>query len=84
MACDFASFTSIVSNWRYFQPGKWRNIVGGQVRQVRWVEDDNHVLGKKFPGEEGSMRQCVIMMKHQVLLSPKFRMKSLHIFTQSP
>jgi hypothetical protein len=35
-------------------------------------------------GEKGSVRQRVIVMQQPVLLSPKFGVKSLHIFTQSP
>jgi hypothetical protein len=42
------------------------------------------VFGQKFPGEKGSVRQCVVMMQQPVLLSPKFEAKSSHIFMQSP
>jgi hypothetical protein len=45
--------------------------------------DDSHVVfGQKFPGEKGSEKRCVVMMQQPVLLSPKFRAKSLHIFMQ--
>jgi hypothetical protein len=48
------------------------------------VEDDSHfVFGQEFPGEEGSVRRCVVMMQHPVLLSPKFGAKSSYIFMQS-
>jgi hypothetical protein len=48
---------------------------------VGWAGDYSHVdFGKKFPGEKGSVRQ---LMQQPVLLSPKFRGKSLHIFMQS-
>jgi hypothetical protein len=42
----------------------------GQVRRVRWVEDDSHVFGQKFPGKKGSVRRCVVMMQQPALLSP--------------
>jgi hypothetical protein len=41
-------------------------------------------LIKKFPGEKGSVKRCVVVMQQLVFLSPKFGMKSSHIFTQSP
>jgi hypothetical protein len=46
--------------------------------------DDSHVSGKKFSGEKGSERQCIVMMQQPVLLLQKFEAKSLHIFMQSP
>jgi hypothetical protein len=50
-------------------------------RKVGWVEDDSHVvLGKKFPGEKGSVRRCVVMMQQPVIFSPKFGEKSSHVF----
>jgi hypothetical protein len=49
------------------------------------VGDDSHDgFGQKFPGEKGNVRQCVVMIEQPVLLSPKFRMKSSHIFMKSP
>jgi hypothetical protein len=46
------------------------------------VGDDSHFdFGQKFPGEKGSVRQCVVMMQQPVLLSPKLGAKSLHVFT---
>jgi hypothetical protein len=49
------------------------------------VEDDSHVaFGQKFPGEKESVRWCVVMKQQSAPLSPKFMVKSLHIFTQSP
>jgi hypothetical protein len=47
------------------------------------VGDDSHVfLGRKFLVEK-DVRQCVVLMKHPFLLSPKFGAKSSHIFMQS-
>jgi hypothetical protein len=52
--------------------------------KVGWVGDDSHtVFGQKFPGEKGSVRLCVVMMKQPVLWTPKFGAKSLNIFVQS-
>jgi hypothetical protein len=60
----------------YLQSGKQRKVAGGYVRQVGWVGNESHVpFGQKFPGEKGSMHQ-------PVLLSPKFEVKSSHIFKQ--
>jgi hypothetical protein len=37
------------------------------------MEDDSHVIfGQKFPGEEGSVRLCFVVMQQPVLSSPKF------------
>jgi hypothetical protein len=36
---------------------------------------------KKIPVDAGSVRQCVVLMKQPVHLSPKFGTKSSHIFT---
>jgi hypothetical protein len=53
----------------------------GKQRKVGWVGDDSHVVfGTKFPGEKGSVRQCAVKQQ-PVLLLPKFRAKSLLIFT---
>jgi hypothetical protein len=41
-------------------------------------------LVKKFPGEKGSMRWCVIMMQQPDILMPKFGVKYLHIFVHLP
>jgi hypothetical protein len=47
------------------------------------VGDDSHVVfGQEFAGENGSMRRCVVVMQLEVLWSPKFKVKSLLIFTQ--
>jgi hypothetical protein len=55
---------------------KGKSQVGGDYSQV--------VFGQKFPGEKGSVRQCIAMMLQPVILSPKFGVKSSHIFTQWP
>jgi hypothetical protein len=35
--------------------------------------DESHVaFGQKFPGEKGSVKQCVVVMQQPVLLLPKF------------
>jgi hypothetical protein len=40
-------------------------------------EDDSHViLGQNFSGEEGSVRQCVLLMQQLILLSPNFEAKT--------
>jgi hypothetical protein len=57
----------------------------GKQRKVGWVWDDSYaVFGKKFPGEKGSMRQCIVMMQQPFLLLPQFGMKFSQIFTQAP
>jgi hypothetical protein len=51
--------------------------------KVGWLGDGILVVfGKKFPGEKGSVRRCVVVMQ-QPVLSPKFGAKSSHIFTQA-
>jgi hypothetical protein len=76
----------------YLQSGKRRKVVwvGTTVilflvkNSQGWVGDDSHVVsGEKFPGERGSVRWRDVM-EQPVLLSPKFRVKSSHISTQSP
>jgi hypothetical protein len=48
------------------------------------VGDDSRVVfDKKFPGEKGSVRPCVVVMQQPVLMSPKLGAKSSHIFMQS-
>jgi hypothetical protein len=47
--------------------------------------DNSHVVfGQTFPGEEGNVRWRIVMMQQPVLLSPKLRAKSSHIFMQLP
>jgi hypothetical protein len=44
--------------------------------------NDGHVIFcQEFLGEKGSVRRCVVVMQQPVLLSPKFGVKSSHIFT---
>jgi hypothetical protein len=44
-----------------------------EQRKVEWVGVDGHVVfGQKFPGEKGSVKCHVVLMKQLVLLSPKF------------
>jgi hypothetical protein len=46
-----------------------------------WEGDDSRVVfDKKFPGEKGSMRWCIVVMQQPVLLLPKFMAKPTHIF----
>jgi hypothetical protein len=40
-------------------------------------------LVKKFPDGKGIVKWCFVAMQRPILLSPKFGVKSLHIFTQS-
>jgi hypothetical protein len=45
--CDSASITSIVKKWHILSfIFYWGNnkVAGGQVRRVRWVGDDSHVV----------------------------------------
>jgi hypothetical protein len=72
---DPAPITSIVSKWRPFN----FNFNRGN-RKVWWVEDDSYIVFcKKFPGEKGSVRRCVVVMQQQVLMTPNFGAKSSHI-----
>jgi hypothetical protein len=49
------------------------------------VVDDSHLLFRqKQPGEDGSVRQGVVMVKQPFLFSPKFGATSWQVFTQSP
>jgi hypothetical protein len=69
----------------YLQSVKQRKVAWDQVKQVGWVGEDSHVaFGKKFSGEKGNVRRCVVVMQQPVPLSPKFGAKFSHIFTQSP
>jgi hypothetical protein len=78
--CDSASIISNVSKWRPFN-----FIFNRGNRKVVQVGDDSHVVFRqKFPGEKGSVRRCIVVMQQPVVLSPKFGVKSSHIFTQSP
>jgi hypothetical protein len=77
-ACDSASITSIVSNWRPF------NFIFNREQRIEgWAGDDSHVLGQKFTVGKGSERRCVVVMQQPFVLSPKFGGKYSHIFTQS-
>jgi hypothetical protein len=59
----------------YLPSRKQKSKVGG---------DDSHIaFGKQFRGVKGSLRLCVFVLEHSVLLSPKFGARSVHIFTQS-
>jgi hypothetical protein len=69
-----------VSKWRpfsfIFNWEKQKKVGGGG--------DASHVVFcKKFPVEKRNARRCVVMIKQPVILSPKFGVKSLHIFMQS-
>jgi hypothetical protein len=57
----------------------------GETEKSRMGGDKNHVVfGQKFPGEKGNVRWHIVMMQQPVLLLPKLRVKSSHIFMQSP
>jgi hypothetical protein len=57
-------------------------LQSGKQRKVDSVGNDTYIVfGKKFPGENGSVRLCVVMMQQPVLPLPKFGAKSSHIFT---
>jgi hypothetical protein len=66
IACDSASITSIVSNWRPFS-----FIFNRRNRGKKWwVGDDSHVaFGQELSGEKGSVRWCAVVMQQLVLLS---------------
>jgi hypothetical protein len=57
-------------------------LLTGKQRKVGWVGMTVMFFGQKFPGEKESVRWCIVVMQQPFLLSPKFRAKSLHIFTQ--
>jgi hypothetical protein len=60
-------------------------IQSKRQRKAGWVGDNSHVgFGQKFSDEKGSVRQSVVVMQQPVLLSPKFGVKSSHIFRQTP
>jgi hypothetical protein len=65
--CNSVWITSSVSKWRPFS-----FILNWGYRKVGWVGGDSHVVsGKKFPGEKGSVRLCVVMMQQAVLFVTK-------------
>jgi hypothetical protein len=41
-------------------------------------------FGKKFPGEQWHVRWHTVIMQQPVLLLPKFKANSSHIFMKSP
>jgi hypothetical protein len=50
------------------------NLLSGKQRKVGWVRNDSHVVfGKKFPGEKGSVKQCIVMMQQSVSFVAKVR-----------
>jgi hypothetical protein len=59
----------------HIQSGKQKSRVGGG-RQSR-------CFSSKFPGEKGSVKECVVVMQQPVILSPKFGAKFSHTFRQS-
>jgi hypothetical protein len=74
-AFDSAPITSsvkVVAFQFYLQSGKQRKI---------WWVGITVILRQKFHSEKGSVRQCIVVMKQAVILSPKFKAKSSHIFT---
>jgi hypothetical protein len=54
-------------------------LQSGKQRKVGCVGGNNHVVyGQKFPGGNGSVRQCVVVMQQAVLLLPKIS-RSTHL-----
>jgi hypothetical protein len=52
-------------------------------RKAGWVGGKSHVVfGQKFPGEKGSVRQCVVLVQQPFLSLPKFGAKPSHIITE--
>ena len=45
--------------------------------------NSNFVFRQKLLGEDGSVRRCVVMVKHPGLFSPKLGTISSHFFTHS-
>jgi hypothetical protein len=43
-------------------------------------DDSRIVFGKKFPGEKGNVKECIVVMRQPVLLLPQF---GTRIFKQS-
>jgi hypothetical protein len=52
---------------------------------VRWMGDDSRfIFRQKLLGEDGSVRQGVVMAKEPGMFPPKFRATSSHVFKQTP
>jgi hypothetical protein len=52
-----------------------------EKQKSRVGENDSHVVyGRKYPGEKGSVRRCVVVMQQSVPLLPKFRAKYFAYF----
>jgi hypothetical protein len=58
-------------------------IFNREKGKIGWVGDHRGVLYKKFTGEKGRVRRCLVVMLQETLLPPKFNAKSPHIFKQS-
>jgi hypothetical protein len=71
---DLLNFVKMTAFQFCLQSGKEKSRVGG--------DDSRVVFGQKYPGEEGNVRRCVVVMLQPVLLLPKF-WRSLHTFLRS-
>lgn len=85
-ACISTWIISTMSNWQPFNLiFNWKNgkkLQGtGQLRN--WVRDDRQVVfSPKAYGEQGNVRQCIVVLWWLILLSPNFRTMYLHTFMQ--
>jgi hypothetical protein len=63
---------------------KQEEVTGYQIRGLRWVGDDSHSVfrQKLLLGEDGSVRQGVVMVKQPGLFSQTFGVVCSHVFTQ--
>jgi hypothetical protein len=63
---------------------KQEKVTGSQIKGVRWVGNDNHlVFRQKLLGKNWSVRRSIVMVKQPGLFSPKYGATSSHVFTQS-
>jgi hypothetical protein len=81
---DYLNYVKMAALKFYLRSGKQRKVAGCQVTWLGCVGDVTLFLVKNSLVLKGSVRRCVVMMKYLVLLSPKFGVKSSHIFRQSP
>jgi hypothetical protein len=73
---DYLDCVKMAAFQLYLQSGKQRKVGFLGTTGILF-------LVKKIPGEKESVKRCVVVMQQPVLLSPKLRPKSSHIFTQA-
>jgi hypothetical protein len=70
---------------QFCQNGKLSVYLQWENRKVGWVGDNSHVVfGKRFSGENASVRRWTVVTQQLALLLLKFGTKSSHIFTHCP